>query len=82
MGGMSAMNSISRVLDKHGNELKKEYMEMVPESIRDQVTGVGLGNKTYAIETAWLLRDGGELPGPEIDIDTLAERFPDCEVGY
>lgn len=82
MGGMSAMSSIGRVLEKHGDELKQEMMEQVPQAARDVILGVELDNEVYHIQANWLTPGGGRMPGPRIDIDTLAERFPDCEVGY
>ncbi len=82
MGSLSAMNSISRVLEKHGEELKKELMEMIPEHIREHVTGVDLSNEIYEITAGWTTNNGSTLPGPRIGIDTLANRFPDCDVGY
>ena len=55
---------------------------MVPECVKDQFETVVLDNNTYGIATSWRFKGGGYLPGPSIDIDTLAERYPDCRVGY
>ena len=82
MGGISAMSSIDRLLEKHGDELKEELMQQVPESIREHVKAVTLVNEIYHIESGWVMADGGVLPGPQTDIDELADRFPDCEVAY
>ena len=82
MGGISAMNSLSRVIETHGDELVSEYMNMVPENIREHIETVYLTNSTYNIEVEWVFKNGGSLPGPSIDIDMLAEQFPDCKVGY
>ena len=82
MGGLSAMSSIRRVLDAHGEEMIREMTGHIPEAMRDTVTGVELEGKNYSIATYWVLKDGCHLEGPEIDIDTLAERYPDCNVGY
>ncbi len=78
MGSVSAMDSIDRVLAAHGDQLRAELME----DISPLVKGVELENKGYSIQAVWILTDGGELDGPALDIDDLAERFPDCEVGY
>ena len=82
MGGMSAMNSIDRVLKAHGDEIISNLTDHIPQAFRDTINGVTLSNNTYAIEVEWTLTDGHTLPGPSIDIDTLAETYPDCEVGY
>ena len=41
-----------------------------------------LSNEVHRIQVEWEFEDGITLPGPSMDIDSLAERFPDCEVGY
>ena len=79
MGSIAAQSSIARVLAEHGPELQKELMESVKS---DLVKTVQLYVDLYEIEVRWILRDDTELPGKGIDIDTLAERFPDCEVAY
>lgn len=33
MGNISAMSSIERVLDKHGEEIRKEWEEMAPAGL-------------------------------------------------
>lgn len=82
MGSLSAMSSLNRVLKEHGEELQAEYMQQVPDAVREQVTGVVLVNNTYHIDVLWQLHTGATLDGPSIDIDDLQERYPDCEVGY
>lgn len=82
MGSLSAMNSINRVLEKHGAEIEAEYLEQVPPAFRDSIESVALENNLYSIQVSWKLADGTSLPGPEIDIDTLAGLYPDCDVGY
>ena len=82
MGSISAMNSIDRVLEKHGEEIRKTYEEQVPPILKDVFSRVDLANTTYHIEVTWVFKGGATLEGPAIDIDTLADDYPDCEVGY
>ena len=82
MGGVSAMASIHRVMEKHGDAIQQQYMDQIPKKARDQVTGVILNSQCYSITVLWELKNGGTLEGPSIDIDTLAETYPDCNVGY
>ena len=82
MGGISAMNSIERVLERHGDEIREEWARQVPEALAEVFSQVILSNETYRIQVEWEFRGGGTLLGPCMDIDTLAERFPDCNVGY
>ena len=82
MGSLSAMNSINRVMEAHAEEIRQEYEDLVPDSCRAAVTGVILSNNTYTLDVEWQLAGGSTLPGPSIQIDDLAERFPDCDVGY
>ena len=82
MGSLSAMASLDRVIEKHGPELQKELLEQAPEKTKALIRNVELSNEVYRIRTAWTFQNGDMLPGPELDIDMLAERFPDCEVGY
>ena len=84
---VSAMNSIQRVLERHGDEIREEWAQGVPESLVEifsQVilSQVILSNETHCIQVEWEFRGGGTLPGPCMDIDILAERYPDCEVSY
>ena len=84
---ISAMNSIQRVLERHGDEIREEWAQGVPESLVEifsQVilSQVILSNAIHGIQVEWEFRGGGTLPGPCMDIDILAERYPDCDVGY
>jgi hypothetical protein len=76
------MNSIERVIEKHGEEIRKEYEALVPPILKDVFTRVDLENKVYIIGVTWVFKDGSTLEGPSIDIDDLAQQYPDCEVGY
>ena len=82
MGSLSAMNSLERVITAHGDELVQEYRDQIPDQFKETITGVVLSNNTYTIDVEWALAGGQTLPGPSIDIDTLQERYPDCDVGY
>ena len=82
MGSESAMNSITRVLEKHGDEIENAYAQGIPQTMREQITGVVLTNEVHSIRLFWQLQNGSTLEGPSIDIDTLAESYPDCNVGY
>ena len=82
MGSYSAAQSICRVMDKHGDEIMDEYTAEIPESLRDSITGVALTNQNYSIEVEWQLKGGRTLTGPTLDIDTLAERYTDCDIAY
>ena len=76
------MNSISRVIEKHGDELREELLGRASADVRPQLEGVALENRTYTIQSEWQFVDGSTLPGPQFDIDELVDRFPDCEVSY
>ena len=82
MGDLSAMSSIERVLERHGDEIREEWAQDVPEALTGLFSQVILSNNIHEIQVEWEFRGGGILPGPCMDIDILAERFPDCEVGY
>ncbi len=79
MGSVSAMNSIDRILKKHGRELEQELRERYPSKL---VRSFSLENNIYSIAVHAELADGVVLDLEPYDIDVLAERFPDCEVGY
>ena len=81
MGGLSAMNSIARVIETHGGKIREEWAQQVPESIRSTFKEVMLDNALHGIKVSWEFEDGS-LEGPMIDIDELAEGYPDCEVAY
>ena len=82
MGDLSAMSSIQRVLERHGDEIREEWAQEVPEALTEVFSQVILSNNINEIQVEWEFRGGGTLLGPCMDIDILAERFPDCEVGY
>lgn len=82
MGSISAMESINRVLEKHGEEIRNRYEEHIPASLKDVFKGVELENNLYSISVTWVFKDGTTLEGPALDIDFLAAQYPDCEVGY
>lgn len=81
MGDCSAMSSITRVIEKHGDEIEKEIRLKLPRCIQKKVD-INLENNIYAINISITFRNGETLDLLPLDIDTLADRFPDCEVGY
>lgn len=85
MGDIAAMNSLLRVLERHGAELAREAQLAVPGTVLTY-RGVSLESGTYEIAVVHEFEDSrGEtisVTGEPFDIDTLAERYPDCEVGY
>ena len=82
MGDLCAMSSIERVLERHGDEIREESASLVPKSLAGVFRKVILSNGTRCIQVEWEFRDGGTLPGPCIDIDLLADLYPDCDVSY
>ena len=86
MGSASATMSIDRVLDAHGNEIRKELLDTYVKATGDDsnplVRDIILDNDVYEISVTAVLVNGQELPLRGIPIDELAERFPDSEVGY
>jgi len=79
MGSTAAMESLNRVLEKHGEELEKELREQYPSPL---IRRFSLENCIYHIAVEAELVDGTTLSVEAYDIDELAERFPDCEIGY
>ena len=75
------MSSIARVLETHGDRIREKWARQVPQSIRGTFKEVMPGNEVHGIRVSWNFQDGS-LDGPVIDIDELAEEYPDCEVGY
>ena len=71
---------IERVLERHGDEIREECALAVPKSLAGVFRKVILSNEVSRIQVEWELRGGGTLPGPSVDINTLAERYPDCDV--
>ena len=82
MGSSAAMRSINEVIEAHGGEIREEWESQVPPALIPLFERVELSNEMYAIGVTWVFRDGSTLPGPYIDIDALADDYPDCHVGY
>jgi len=92
MGSASAMESIDRVLEAHGEEIAADYKQELRAFVAavlnnpDATVNISLGNNVYAIEVFYdLVQDGriiDTLQGPDIDVDTLAGDYPDCDVSY
>ena len=86
MGSVSAMMSIARVLEAHGNQLRKElsdtYVKVVGDESKPLVREIILVNDVYEIGITAVLLNGQELPLRGLPIDELAGRFPGCEVGF
>ena len=81
MGGLSAMYSITRVMNAHGDEMQREWEQRLPETLRPLFKCVALETKNYGIQVWWEFQ-GGNLEGPLIHIDDLADLYPDCKVAY
>jgi hypothetical protein len=79
MGDICAMHSINRVLEKHELELIDELGEMYPSKL---IKEFRITNNIRSIDVTAVLADDTTLPLVGYDIDDLAERFPDCDVGY
>ena len=69
------------MLERHGDEIREEWAQEVPESLAGFFRKVILSNEIRKIQVQWEFR-GGLLPGPSIDIDLLADLYPDCDVNY
>ena len=46
MGGMSAMKSICRVIDVHGDEIRKELAQQMPDELSEHFKKVVLETRT------------------------------------
>jgi transcriptional regulator GlxA family with amidase domain len=79
MGSTAAMESINRVLTKHGMALERELREQYPSAL---IRLFSLENGIHHVAVEAELVDGTVLTLEPYDIDELAERFPDCEIGY
>ena len=79
MGSVSAMNSIDRVLKKHGREIERELRHEYPTPL---IKRFHLENGLSEIEIHALLTDGTCLILHPYGIEYLAERYPDCKVEY
>lgn len=85
MGSVAAMSSMERVYRDHKEEIAREWLEEIPEALKPWVGAVELEVEPYHLQVLWMFcgaLQGCALPGPTIDIDELADRFPCCEVGY
>ena len=79
MGSASAMGSIDRVLKKYSTQIKRELRREYPSRL---IKRFSLENGIYSIEIEAELTDGTSLRLKPLEIDELAERYPDCKVGY
>lgn len=79
MGSVSAMESIGRVLKKYSTQIKRDLRCEYPSRL---IKKFSLENGIYSIEIEAELTDGTSLQLKPLDIDELAERHPDCKVGY
>lgn len=83
MGSVSACRSIERVLEAHGEEIRKELLDTYVRGVGSPlVKDVTLANDVYEIGITAVLVNQQEIPLRGIPIDELADRFPDCEVAY
>ena len=86
MGSIAAMSSIERVLDLHGAELLAEHRLDVSPGTMLTYLETTLSNNVHnvSVEHTFRAPDGRLviLCGEPIEIDTLAERYPDSRVGY
>lgn len=85
MGSVSAMKSIDRVMKAHGNEIRSELLEdYVNAGVEGDslVRDIILVNDVYEIGVTVVLANEQKLQLRGISIDELADRFPDCDVGY
>ena len=82
MGSIAAKRSIDRVLEAHGEEIRREWESQVPPDLMPIFDRVELSNDLYAIRVTWAFKGDSILPGPVIDIDALIHEYPDCDIGY
>ena len=61
---LSAMNSIQRVLERHGDEIREEWAQEVPEFLAGIFSQVILSNEIRKIQVEWEFRGGGLSPAP------------------
>jgi hypothetical protein len=76
------MSSIERVIAKHGEEIRQSMTAELSEQTRGLVTDVELENNIYELAVSAILNNGTRLDLQSIDIGTLAEDYPDGNVGY
>lgn len=79
MGSVSAMNSIDRVLEKHGDDILADLRLSNPSAL---IESFALSNNVHSVSVTAKLTDGAELSLEPLGIDQLTEDYPDCEVGY
>ena len=79
MGSASAMESIDRVMRKYSTQIKRELRREYPSRL---IKKFSLENRIYSIAIEAELTDGTSLQLNPLDSDELAERYPDCKVGY
>lgn len=80
MGSAAAMNSIDRVLNKHGDEIIEKLRKEINNA--PEVAEIYLENRTYSIGVLYKLQSGTYIEGRPISIEELAEEYPDCDVGW
>ncbi|MGB9886453.1 MAG: hypothetical protein ACPLRW_05575 [Moorellales bacterium] len=73
------MSSISRVLERHGDKIAAGLLKAAGSPL---VRDVELENGIYEIRVFYVLADGTRLEGRPLDIDDLAQEYPDCGIGY
>jgi hypothetical protein len=73
------MKSVDRVLKKYGTQIKRELRQDYRSRL---IKGFHLENGIYSIEIDAELKDGTLLRLKPLDIDDLADRYPDCGIGY
>ena len=50
--------------------------------MREHLEEVLLGNENYSLQIGYQFTTGEVLECPSLDIDSLAEMYPDCDIGY
>ncbi len=79
MGSMSAMSSIDRVLERHGDQIREELLQDLSQQTKGLVVDIQLGNNVHEITVSAILSNGTSLELSSMNIDFLAEEYPDCE---
>ncbi len=82
MGSMSAMSSIDRVLERHGDQIREELLQDLSQQTKGMVVDIQLGNNVHEITVSAILSNGTSLELSSMNIDFLAEEYRDCEIGY
>ena len=76
----TAFGSIERVLAAHAPEIIVDLLATAAPATRRLLRTATLENKIYNIDVTWVFNDGTTLAGPSLNLDELADRFPDCSV--